>query len=240
MRSEPIRLPEHGNTKIIAHRGASCLECENTAAAFIAAGNRSYWGMETDIFRTIDRQFMCHHDESTGRICEQDLPIEKSTFDALRSLRLKDMDGKSDRAELCLCTPWEYRKICERYGKVCVPELVSKFIPDEIERLIGLFDGYLENTVFIAFDMANLNLVRRFLPEQTVEYLSSWWTDDLPAMLEERKMDLDIEWGSLTEDRVKACHERGIRVNCWTVDDPAKAEELISWGVDYITSNALE
>ena len=46
MRSDTIRLPEHGNTKMIAHRGASCLECENTAAAFIAAGNRSYWGME--------------------------------------------------------------------------------------------------------------------------------------------------------------------------------------------------
>ena len=56
MRSEPIQLPEHGKTRMIAHRGASCLECENTAAAFIAAGNRSYWGMETDIFRTIDRQ----------------------------------------------------------------------------------------------------------------------------------------------------------------------------------------
>ena len=92
MRSEPIRIPNRGNTGIIAHRGASVLECENTAAAFIAAGNRSYWGMETDNFRTIDRQFMCHHDESTGRICKKDLVIEKSTFDELRALRLKDLD----------------------------------------------------------------------------------------------------------------------------------------------------
>ena len=59
-------------------------------------------------------------------------------------------------------------------------------------------------------------------------------------MLAERKMDLDIAWPGLTEERIRACHEKGIKVNCWTVDDPAKAEELIAWGVDYITSDILE
>jgi hypothetical protein len=33
-------------TKMIAHRGVSGIECENTAAAFVAAGNRSYYGIE--------------------------------------------------------------------------------------------------------------------------------------------------------------------------------------------------
>ena len=87
MRSDTIRIPDHGKTKMVAHRGVSGLECENTAAAFIAAGNRSYWGVETDIWRTIDRQYMCNHDGRTGRICDTDLVIEKSTFDALRALR---------------------------------------------------------------------------------------------------------------------------------------------------------
>ena len=30
------------------------------------------------------------------------------------------------------------------------------------------------------------------------------------------------------------------QVNVWTCDDPAEAETLIQWGVDYITSNILE
>ena len=45
---------------------------------------------------------------------------------------------------------------------------------------------------------------------------------------------------ALTEERIRAFHEAGIEVNCWTVDDPAEAERLFSWGVDYITSNVLE
>ena len=38
------------NVKIVAHRGLSGIEVENTNAAFVAAGNRSYYGIETDIY----------------------------------------------------------------------------------------------------------------------------------------------------------------------------------------------
>ena len=40
--------------KMIAHRGLSGLERENTCSAFVAAGNRSYFGIETDVHRTAD------------------------------------------------------------------------------------------------------------------------------------------------------------------------------------------
>ena len=34
---------DKNNVKLIAHRGVSGIERENTAAAFVAAGNRSYY-----------------------------------------------------------------------------------------------------------------------------------------------------------------------------------------------------
>lgn len=61
---DTIKIKQHGTTKIVAHRGVSGLETENTAAAYIAAGNRSYWGIETDIYRTSDGHFICSHDKS--------------------------------------------------------------------------------------------------------------------------------------------------------------------------------
>ena len=48
--------------RMIAHRGVSGLERENTNAAFIAAGNRSYYGIETDLHRTRDGHFIIFHD----------------------------------------------------------------------------------------------------------------------------------------------------------------------------------
>ena len=48
-----IKLNTTGtNVKMIAHRGLSGLEAENTCAAFVAAGNREkYFGIECDIHR---------------------------------------------------------------------------------------------------------------------------------------------------------------------------------------------
>ena len=50
------------DTRVIAHRGLSGLEKENTNSAFVAAGNRSYYGIETDIHRTKDGHFVINHD----------------------------------------------------------------------------------------------------------------------------------------------------------------------------------
>ena len=55
-------------TKTIAHRGLSAIECENTNAAFIAAGNRSYFGIETDVHVTADKRFVIIHDDTMKRV----------------------------------------------------------------------------------------------------------------------------------------------------------------------------
>ena len=58
----------NGNVKMVAHRGLSGIERENTNPAFVAAGNRSYWGIETDVHKTSDGQFIIIHDETTERV----------------------------------------------------------------------------------------------------------------------------------------------------------------------------
>ena len=44
----------------------------------------------------------------------------------------------------------------------------------------------------------------------------------------------------LSKENVNQLHSRGIKVNCWTCDDKADADELIEMGVDFITTNILE
>lgn len=242
MPTNTIKLTNKGSTRIVAHRGVSGLETENTAAAFIAAGNRTHFGIETDIWRTADGKYVCNHDGRTGRICEVDLVVEQSDFDDLRALQFKDKDGATDRAELRIATPYEYAKICKKYGKHAVPELKSNFTPEEIREIMKIFEDldYLDNTCFIAFNIENLDLVKQVRPEQECQFLSGKWDDSLPEMLEKRGMGLDIEHRALTEERIRACHEHSVEVNCWTVDDPEEAETLSGWGIDYITSNILE
>ena len=62
--------------EMIAHRGLSGLERENTCAAFIAAGNRSYYGIETDIHITRDGRFIVYHDDNTLRLTGVDSVVQ--------------------------------------------------------------------------------------------------------------------------------------------------------------------
>ncbi len=91
---------EKKNTLMVAHRGVSGLEKENTLAAFIAAGNRSYYGVETDVHRTADGKYVVIHDSDTARVSPLHVEIEKSAYDTIRGVMLNDIDGTCRRTDL--------------------------------------------------------------------------------------------------------------------------------------------
>ena len=227
---------------MVAHRGVSGLERENTASAFIAAGNRSYWGIETDVHRTLDGRFVCIHDGETGRVGIDNMKVETTTYETLRSLILKDMDGTRGRFDLHIPSLKEYVAICKKYGKTGVLELKSEFTGEELEKIVDIIRGedYLHGIVFIAFNIRNLIGVRRILPDQPCQYLRSEFDGGLIDTLKEHRLDLDLDHGALTKEILDELHKNGVTVNVWTVDRAEDAEKYIGWGVDMITSNILE
>lgn len=228
--------------RMVAHRGASGLELENTCSAFVAAGNRSYYGIETDVHRTSDGAFVIIHDDNTKRVAQDELIVENTTFETLRALRLKDKDGKIGRKDLLLPSLQEYIQICKKYGKISVLELKNHFHARDIDRIIEIIreEEWLENTIFISFDLPNMICVRERLPQQKAQFLISEYPDWLVDTLKKYHLDLDIHYRALTADRVKELHENGIEINVWTVDTLEDAKRMAEYGVDYITSNIVE
>ena len=229
-------------TKMVAHRGVSGLERENTNAAFIAAGNRSYFGVETDIHKTIDGYFVVIHDERTGRVAKEDMEVEKSTFEALRGIYLTDRGTGEERIDLRIPTLKEYINTCKRYEKIAVPELKNSYTEEDIANICKEIEecGYLENVIFISFNYDNLLKVRKLYPSQPVQFLTDDYDEELIERLKKDKIDLDIKYTGLSEEGVKAIKAEGIKINTFTVNDKETGERLASWGVDYITTNILE
>lgn len=230
------------NCRMVAHRGCSGLERENTNAAFIAAANRSYYGIETDIHATLDGEYVLFHDNTTARIAIDSMEVEKTTFATLRSLLLTDRDGTKSRWDLRVSTLEEYIGICKRYEKIAVLELKNSFTREQIFEICEKIEAmsYMEGVIFISFKYDNLVYLREKYPNQAAQFLTKEYTEDLIERLKAQNLDLDIHYPALTAENIKALHDAGITVNCWTVDDPEVAEQLIAWGVDYITSNILE
>lgn len=238
--SDTVKI-EKGTVRMIAHRGLSGIELENTNAAFIAAGNRSYFGIETDIHRTADGRFIVFHDDETGRLCENHCIVEQTDYAALRAMPLIGENGVS-RIDQRMPELSEYLSICKKYGKTAILELKTPMSETDIAAVCEIISGadYLEQTVFISFCFENLATVKRLYPRQTVQLLTCEFTPELPQRLAENGMDLDLLHTALTREAAQRCHAAGVRVNVWTVDDPEEARRCIACGTDFITTNILE
>lgn len=241
------------NALMVAHRGLSGLETENSIPAFVAAGNRSHHGIETDVHVTKDGKFICFHDEMTGRVAKDDINVETSSFELVRKIVLNNICPMAQktgvnvgelygRDDLLIPRMEDYINICKKYDKIAVLEVKNKMEPETLARMVEEIKqlDYLENVIFISFSLENMIELRKLLPEQKLQYLTSKYDEEVLAALKEYKLDWDVHYKALTKEIIDKMHEEGIVVNSWTVDKPEVAEQLAEWGIDYITSNILE
>ena len=245
---DTIHIPEKQGVPLIAHRGLSGLETENTLAAFIAAGERSYFGIETDVHRTKDGKFVVFHDDDLKRMAGLDLQVEETDFETLQTVALFETRfykavGKANES-LRIPTLREYIDICKQYGKTAVLELKNHFEREDIARICAEIESadWLQNTIFISFDFDNLVFVRELHPSQTVQFLTGEVADftALFDKLQAHRFDWDVYHRVVNKALVDECHRRGIRVNVWTADEATDAKRLIEYSVDFITTDILE
>ena len=233
------------NVKMVAHRGLSGLERENTCPAFVAAGNRSYFGVETDVHVTADGKFVIIHDETLERVSlgNHNLNVEECSYDEVKDIVLPDLDGSLNRSDIRIPLLRDYIKICQKYEKVCVLELKNPFAEEDIKRLVEEIDsiGYLDNVIFISFDFNNCAVLRSILPDNDIQWLyGSEITDEIIDRLCDNNLDFDVYYKCLDKDIVSKLHSKNIVVNCWTCDIKEDGEALVEMGVDFITTNILE
>ena len=239
-----IHIPGNGHTRMIAHRGLSGREKENTCAAFVAAGNRSYFGIETDIHTTADGKYILIHDSETGRVAEENLPVEGSTLEKLCALVLPDNAGVP-RGDLHLPLPEEYLRICRAYDKIAVLELKAPFSAAQLLEIRELVRTHYDeaHTVYISFFYENLTALREMDGSLKLQFLCGGPDDLNEERMQDmaaRKIDADAYFGLLSEEKIARLHELGLEVNAWTVDSPELAAELMRRGVDYLTTDILE
>ena len=231
-----------GNVKMVAHRGMSGLETENTTAAFVAAGNRSYYGMENDIRFTRDGKIVVMHDEHPERISGVKKVVKKTSFARLRKILFKDKIDGATRGDLRIATLEEYLRICKKYEKHCVIEIKVELTPVQATKIIETVEAFysLENVTFISFVLSSLITMRALLPKQPMQYLLGTFNPEHMEILDQYNFGLDVNYKCVTKEMIDEVHAHGHEFNVWTVDDPEVAEQLAAWGVDYITSNILE
>lgn len=232
---DTLKIENKRNTLMIAHRGLSGIETENTVRAFEEACKRSYYGAECDVHVTSDGKYVIFHDDSTGRLCTENLIIEQTPFNKLRALRYKDGVSK-------MATLEEYLHTIAKYNKVCVIELKNYMPEKNIAEIINICRQIytLEKIIFISFDFENLLVVRKLLPKQSIQFLTDKLYDGIIEKLIQNNFGIDIGFRSLTDEIISRLQRENITINCWTCDERESAQKLIDTGVNFITTNILE
>ena len=239
---DTVKFTNKGNIKMIAHRGVSGLEMENTCPAFLVAGVKSYYGIETDVHVTKDGKYILFHDNTLTRILGVDKVVEESMFDELRAYRMKDLDGVTERADLFLPSLEEYIAICKKYNKVAVLELKNPTEETHIYRIAEIIreKGWLDKTTFISFIGNNLVALRKKYANVQAQFLTEYPTEENLQFMIQNSLDADLRMSCLTKEYVDKLHGAGRKVNCWTVNTLENAQKAKELGVDFITTNILE
>lgn len=222
---------------MIAHRGVSGLETENTIPAFLIAGEKSYYGIETDVHVTKDGKYIVCHDDNIERVTGVNMVIEESNYEDLKKQKILD-----STRNLVLPDLKDYIEICKKYEKTAILELKNAMNIKDIIGIVILIKKleWYERTIFISFSKDNIINLKMLFPDAEIQFLTGEATDEVLNFLMMHDVDLDIHFKALTKEYVEKLHANKIKVNCWTVDNASDAFDLIEMGVDMITTNILE
>lgn len=215
---------------VIAHRGASQAEPENTLRAFRRAAEFGADAVELDARRTADGALAVHHDPhlADGRlICEMaasdlpsHVPLLPEALDACAGMWV-NVEIKN----------WFEDPDYDPTDRLAVAVLEHLAARGEDER--WLISSFTRHTI---------DACRTIRPTVRTAWLTVGVAD---ADIEKVARDLARAGHSalhpnvnlLTPTVVETSHANGLAVNTWTCDDGDRMSELISWGIDGICTN---
>ena len=226
---------------LIAHRGASALEPENSIAAFCRARSDGADGVELDVLLCATGEVAVFHDDDLVRLGGRPTRISDLSLADLRAVRL--------RSGAAIPTLDEVFEAC---GESLLINVELKADGSTRRQMRALVDA-----VAAAIDRAPLSVAARVLVSSFNPRAVRAWRRRAPGvrsgLLFEKQSALPLRraWalplvrpfsvhpeGVLcTEEAVIDWHRRGYSVAVWTIDDASALRCFAQMGVDAIITN---
>lgn len=222
------------NTQVVAHRGASRAERENTVEAFRRAAVMGAHAVELDVRRTADGALVVHHDPQV-RPTGSDAPTGPVAINSLLQADLPSHVPTLAAALDACAGMWVNVEIKNDPSE---PDFdPTDTIADEtIAHLLARGDD--QRWLISSFRMETIDRCRALAPH----IRTAWLCGEPPAgvaqtLMKKGHLALHPWFGAVTSELIEECHAAGVQVNTWTCDDPAVMRQLIEWGIDGICTN---
>jgi glycerophosphoryl diester phosphodiesterase len=213
---------------VIAHRGASAVELENSLAAFRAAAKAGADAVELDVHATADGELIVHHDGVVDG-----LHIPRVRASVLAELRLPNGEPIPTLKQVLDVLGPAMRVFVE----------VKTLDAQWDERLFKALDAG-PNPTGYAVHSFSAHIIRRLgdaRPNLRRGMLSEAYPRQPKTTLKSvGATTLWQERSFVDEVLIRAVHSAGAEIIVWTVDDQGEMARLVAWGVDGICTNYPE
>lgn len=228
-----MTLATAAQTKIVAHRGYwDCAgSAQNSITSLKLADKIGCYGSEFDVHLTKDGVIVVHHDQNVGKI-----DIQTSTYKALKKERLKNGEK--------IPTLEQYLNAGKDLSCKLVLEIKRQMVQSHEDSLVRQCvdlvksKGLTDRIVWISFSGKACELLHQLLPDAHIQYLLGDWDPKTIKAKGLSGIDYEQKVLALHPEWIKECHDLGLVVNVWTVNDLNTINQFIKAGVDFITTNA--
>lgn len=238
-------IARRDHPRVVAHRGASAVCPENTAAAFNAALEAGADALEFDVQATVDGELVVVHDYELARTTDGDGLVHERSLDYVRSLSAGRWFAESFAGERVPLLS-EVLALSADGFELQIKGLPSEALVDRVVRAIE--EAGVADRVEVTGDHTHaVAEVKRRSPRVAAGLFSpkkeSWMSARLYRQIVEHHAtfgSFDVVHASLPELRildVDRLHAAGLLVHAADINRPGELTEAARLGVDQLTTD---
>ena len=233
----PANADEDIVVQLVAHRGYSGAYPENTLSAFAGAYACGAKTVEFDVRKTKDGELVIYHDDTLEKLTGDETTIADHTYEELLQLDAGEWFGREYRLEriptldqtLALLQSTNMRIFCELKDIGEDPDFAN-----EVYAKCQEYD-MLDRIVFLSFNYDYLTDIKTIDSEQPIMVLASFGKSNLPTKYPAEYYGINMK--TLTPKTIKAIHDAGAMVYCYTPDTKSQMLSLQRMGVDGVITD---
>ncbi|EKD71951.1 MAG: Glycerophosphoryl diester esterase [uncultured bacterium] len=233
----------HFDPPVIGHRGACGYAPENTLASFTKAAQLGIKWVEFDVMLTADGKPVIFHDETLDRTTNATGNLGQFTFDYLSSLDAGAWFDTRFAGEKIpsLVTVLEWMKETGVSANVEIKPLPGQdriTVANAVKDIVEFFPQPSPSILFSSFSVDSLYYLREQLPTCYMGLLIHEWLPNwLQIVRELNCISVHVNEDIITRETALKIKSMEKFLLCYTVNDPARANELYTWGVDAVFSD---
>ena len=231
--------------RLVAHRGGGSLAPENTLAAIRLGQSFGYRAHELDVKLTLDGEAVLMHDETLDRTTRHRGRAADMTLAELRKLDAGAWHSAEFKGEPIPTFEAAARLLRSRGTMAHVeikptPGFDSATGARVAELTAQYWNGAEVPPVFSSFSFEALVAARAAAPRIPRGWLIDTFTDaDWDRLRELDCVSLHTSWKTISNARIREIRDAGYQVMIYTVNDVAKARELLDAGASGLFTDNL-